>query len=421
MDTQVQAFSSLLLKDGQYQIQGLSVLDLCEQFGTPLYVYDAERIRQQYLEMSMAFGGLPHKIKYPVKALSNLSILKYFKHLGAGLDTVSLAEAQIGLRAGFSPDEIVFTPNCVSFEEIRQAVDMGLVINIDNISILEQFGHMYGSSVPCCIRFNPHIFAGGNTKISVGHIDSKFGISVYQRRHVQRIITANQLRVVGLHVHTGSDILDAASYVQSAEIMFDLAYEFPNLDFIDFGSGFKVPYKDGDVRTDLHRVGDKLRETYAQFTKQYGKEVELWFEPGKYMVSESGYFFVRTNVVKPTPSTVFVGVDSGLNHFIRPMMYGSHHDILNVSNPDGTKRIYTVVGYICETDTFGWDRSMDEVKEGDILCLKNAGAYGFSMASNYNSRVRPAEVLIYQGKAQLIRERETIDDLLRGQVEADFG
>lgn len=420
MDTQVSSMSSLTFSDNQYRLQGVSVLELCEQFGTPLYVYDADRIRHQFEEMTQAFAGLPHKIKYPVKALSNLSILKLFKHLGGGLDTVSLAEAMIGLKAGFKPEDIIFTPNCVSFEEIRQAVELGLMINIDNISILEQFGHKYGGSVPCCIRFNPHIFAGGNTKISVGHIDSKFGISVYQRRHVQRIIKANGLNVTGLHVHTGSDILDAASYIQSAQIMFELAHEFEGLEFIDFGSGFKVPYKDGDVRTDMKMIGNSLREAYEEFSQSYGKRVELWFEPGKYMVSEAGYFFMRANVIKPTPSTVFVGVDSGLNHFIRPMMYGAHHDILNMSNPGGTKRIYTVVGYICETDTFGWDRSMDEVREGDILCLKNAGAYGYSMASNYNSRVRPAEVMVWQGKAHLIRERETFEDLLRGQVEMSF-
>lgn len=420
MDTQVSSMSSLTFSDNQYRLQGVPVLELCGQFGTPLYVYDADRIRHQFEEMTQAFAGLPHKIKYPVKALSNLSILKLFKHLGGGLDTVSLAEAMIGLKAGFKPEDIIFTPNCVSFDEIRQAVELGLMINIDNISILEQFGHKYGGSVPCCIRFNPHIFAGGNTKISVGHIDSKFGISVYQRRHVQRIIKANDLKVTGLHVHTGSDILDAASYIQSAQIMFELAHEFEGLEFIDFGSGFKVPYKDGDVRTDMHMIGNSLREAYEEFSQSYGKRVELWFEPGKYMVSEAGYFFMRANVIKPTPSTVFVGVDSGLNHFIRPMMYGAHHDILNMSNPGGTKRIYTVVGYICETDTFGWDRSMDEVREGDVLCLKNAGAYGYSMASNYNSRVRPAEVMVWQGKAHLIRERETFDDLLRGQVEMSF-
>ncbi|MFK7925270.1 MAG: diaminopimelate decarboxylase [Bacteroidia bacterium] len=420
MEPSVQEAPGINLVDNRYQIQGQDVLELCERFGSPLFVYDADTIKAKYEQMTQAFAGLPHKIKYPVKALSNLSILKWLKHLGAGLDTVSMQEAHMGIRAGFAPEEIIFTPNCVSFEEIKAAVELGLMVNIDNISILEQFGHEYGNTVPCCIRFNPHIFAGGNSKIQVGHIDSKFGISVYQRRHVQRIIQAANINVVGLHVHTGSDILDARSYIQSAEIMFDLAHEFENLDFIDFGSGFKVGYKENDIVTDLVELGERLREAYALFTEEYGKELEIWFEPGKYMVSESGYFFMRANVIKPTPSTVFVGVDSGLNHFIRPMMYGSFHEIFNLSNPHGTKRIYSIVGYICETDTFAADRKLSEVREGDMLCLRNAGAYGFSMSSNYNSRYRAAEVMIVNGEAKLIRKRETMEDLLRGQIEIDF-
>lgn len=406
----------VVLSDGTYQIQGQDVLDMCQEYGTPLFVYDADTIRLKYKQMVQAFSGLNCKIKYPAKALSNVSILKLLKQLGSGLDTVSIQEVHLGLKAGFAPEEIIFTPNCVSFEEIQKAVDLGVVINIDNISILEQFGNAYGDSVPCCIRFNPHIYAGGNSKIQVGHIDSKFGISVYQRRHVERVIKTENIRVIGLHVHTGSDILDARSYLQSANIMFDIALGFEGLEFIDFGSGFKVAYKQDDNQTDIAEVGVQLRQAYADFCTAYGKEVELWFEPGKYMVSEAGFFFMRANVIKPTPSTVFVGVDSGLNHFIRPMMYGSFHQIFNASNASGTKRIYTVVGYICETDTFGWDRKMNEVKEGDILCLRNAGAYGYSMSSNYNSRYRPAEVLVMNGQTHLIRERETLDDLLRGQI-----
>ena len=419
METSVQP-SHFSLVDNQYQIQGLNLLDVCEEFGSPLYVYDASKITDNYHAMIKAFEGLNCKVKYPVKALSNINILKLFQKLGGGLDTVSIQEVKLGLKAGFKPEEIIYTPNCVSFEEIQMAVELGVVINIDNISILEQFGHEYGDSVPCAIRFNPHIFAGGNSKISVGHIDSKFGISVYQRRHVQRVVKTNQIRVNGIHVHTGSDILNASAYLQSAGIMFDIAREFENLEFIDFGSGFKVAYKDDDIKTDINDIGDKLREAYAEFTQDYGKEVELWFEPGKYMVSESGFFMMRSNVIKQTPSTVFVGVDSGLNHFIRPMMYGSEHEIVNISNPGGTKRIYTIVGYICETDTFGWDRKLSEVREGDILCLKNAGAYGYSMSSNYNSRYRPAEVMIVNGEAKLIRKRETFDDLIKNQVEVDF-
>jgi len=416
----VSQVSQLTLSDGKYHLQGVNVLDICQEFGTPLFVYDASKIEEKYKQMDQAFEGLNAKIKYPVKALSNVNILKLMRKLGAGLDTVSIQEARMGIKAGFAPEDIIFTPNCVSFDEIKKAVELGITINIDNISILEQFGHEYGNTVPCAIRFNPHIFAGGNSKISVGHIDSKFGISVYQRRHVHRIIKANDIQVIGIHVHTGSDILDAASYLQSANIMFDLAYDFEDLQFIDFGSGFKVPYKTGDIFTDVHAIGKELRVAYKNFCDEYGKEIELWFEPGKYLVSEAGYFFMKANVIKPTPSTVFVGVDSGLNHFIRPMMYGAVHEILNVSNPKGTPRIYTVVGYICETDTFASDRKLSEVREGDVICVKNAGAYGFSMSSNYNSRLRPAEVMVYQGQARLIRERESFDDLIRGQVEMDL-
>ena len=221
-------------------------------------------------------------------------------------------------------------------------------------------------------------------------------------------------------MHTGSDILDAGVFLEGAEILFDAAKDFPDLEFIDFGSGFKVAYKEGDITTDIEELGSALSARFLEFCESYGKSLELWFEPGKYLVSESGYFLVKVNVLKQTTATVFVGVDSGLNHLIRPMLYDSYHHIVNLSNPEGKQRIYTVVGYICETDTFGWDRKINEVHEGDILCFKNAGAYGITMSSNYNARFRPAEVLVYDGKAQLIRKRETMEDLLRNEVEVEF-
>ncbi len=360
------------------------------------------------------------KIKYACKALTNINVLKFFKSIGSGLDTTSIQEVQLGIRAGFAPQEIIFTPNCVSLEEISQAVDLGVQINIDNISVLEQFGHKYGDSVPVSIRINPHIMAGGNVNISTGHIDSKFGISVYQMRHVLRIVVSTNLHVNGLHMHTGSDILDTGVFLQGAEILFEEAKAFKNLDFLDFGSGFKVGYKPDDITTDIEDLGKQLTKHFKEFCAEYGRELELWFEPGKFLVSESGYFLVDANVVKQTPSTVFVGVNSGLNHLIRPMLYNSYHHIENISNPGGTPRVYSVVGYICETDTFAWDRKLPEVREGDILCFKNAGAYGFSMSSNYNARLRPAEVIIHNGKDHLIRKRETLEDQLRNQVVADI-
>ncbi len=409
------------LIDGRYQIQGVDVLDICQQFDTPLYVYDAEKMAAKLNMLKDAFKGLNLKIKYAAKALTNLSVLKFLRTQGVGLDVVSIQEAHLGLKAGFKPEEILFTPNCVSLEEIKMAVELGLSINIDNISILEQFGHAYGDSVPCCIRVNPHLMAGGNAKISVGHIDSKFGVSILQARHLLRVIKTNNIKVTGLHMHTGSDILDAEVFLRGADILFDLAQDLPDLEFVDFGSGFKVAYKEGDVTTDIADLGKKLTVRFKEFCKEYGRDLEIWFEPGKFLVSEAGHFFVKTNVIKTTPATVFVGVDSGLNHLVRPMMYDSYHSIVNVSNPKSdTTRVYTVVGYICETDTFGWDRKLNEVREGDIIAIKNAGAYGFSMASNYNSRFRPAEVLVHNGKAHLIRKRETMDDILKNQVMLDF-
>ncbi|MDN5216362.1 diaminopimelate decarboxylase [Fulvivirgaceae bacterium BMA12] len=408
------------LVNNKYQIQGINLEKLAAQFGTPVYVYDGEKIIHQINYLTGAFSGVNLKIKYAAKALTNLSILKLMRREGIGMDAVSINEAHLGIKAGYAPHEILFTPNCVSFEEIKEAVEMGLMVNIDNISVLEQFGNSYGNTVPCCIRLNPHIMAGGNAKISTGHIDSKFGISILQKRHILRIVQTYNINVMGLHMHTGSDILDSEVFLKGAQIVFDIAQDFENLQFLDFGSGFKVSYREGDVTTDLKSLGKSIESAYKDFCKEYGRDLELWFEPGKFLVSESGILLVKTNVVKTTPATVFAGVDSGMNHLLRPMMYDAYHDMVNISNPKGTNRVYTVVGYICETDTLGWDRKLNEVREGDIIAIKNAGAYGFSMASNYNSRLRPAEVLILDGKAHLIRKRETFEDLLQHVVEIDI-
>jgi len=406
--------------NGKYHIEGIDILKLSQQFGAPLYVYNAHKIAAQYELIKKAFCGSKTIIKYACKALTNINILKLLKSKGSGLDAVSIQEVIIGLKAGFNPDEIIFTPNSVSFNELVEAIKLDVQINIDNISMLEQFGHKYGSKKPCCIRINPHILAGGHSIIQTGHIDSKFGISIHQLRHVIRVIEKYNINVNGLHMHTGSDILDANVFIRGMEVMFDVAMEFKSLDFIDFGSGFKVAYKPNDITTDIIDLGKKVTERFNEFCKAYGKELTLCFEPGKFLVSESGILLVNVNVIKHTTSTVFAGVDSGQNHLIRPMLYDAHHEILNISNPDGTPRIYSVVGYICETDTFGWDRQINEIHEGDTLAILNAGAYGFMMSSNYNSRLKPAEVLIYNGEAHLIRKRETIQDLLSNQVELDI-
>ena len=408
------------LKKDQYMIDGIPVVRLAEKHGSPLYIYESATMIRQYRRLTEAFKESKVKINYACKALTNINVLKLFRSLGSGLDAVSVQEVILGLKAGFDPQDILYTPNCVSIEEIEEAMDLGVRINIDNIAILEEFGHKYGAKVPVCIRINPHIMAGANHKISTGHIDSKFGISVYQMPHVHRIVETNSMKVEGIHMHSGSDILDVEVFLRATEIMFETAKEFKNLDYIDFGSGFKVPYRVDDVSTDVEALGEHLSARFNQFSKDYGRELTLIFEPGKFLVSEAGYFVARVNVIKQTTSTVFAGLDTGLNHFIRPMFYDAYHEVINVSKTSGKTRIYTVVGYICETDTFGWNRKITEASEGDYFLFKNAGAYCYAMSSNYNSRFRPAEVLVHEGKDHLISKREEMGDLLRNQLETDI-
>lgn len=389
---------------------------IANEFGTPVYIYHAERIAEQYGKLQHAFKNCNARFFFACKSLTNVNVLKYINSLGAAVDCVSINEVKLALMAGFKASDILFTPNCVDFEEILAAKQLGVNINIDNISILEQFGNKFGNTCPVCIRLNPHIMAGGNFKISTGHVDSKFGISIHQMRHIERVVKTTKLNVEGVHMHTGSEIKDINVFVMGLEVMLETANHFPNLKYIDLGSGFKVPYQPGDPETEVDLLGKKVEQVFKQFEKDTGKKLEVWFEPGKYLVSQAGYFVVKANVIKQTPATVFAGVNSGFNHLIRPMMYEAYHHIENISNSNGPERIYTVVGNICETDTFAWDRKINEIKEGDYLVFYNAGAYGFEMSSNFNSRLKPAEVLVKDGKPKLIRRRDEFEDLLKNQV-----
>jgi diaminopimelate decarboxylase len=401
-------------------LERTQLLNIANKYGSPLYVYDTDKIESQYNRLTDAFSSVKNlKLNYAVKALSNINILKFFKNIGAGLDTVSIQEVQLGLTTGIDPKKIIFTPNGVSLNEIEEVAKLGVQINIDNLSILELFGQKH-PEIPVCIRINPHIMAGGNSKISVGHIDSKFGISIHQVPHIKRVVENTGMNINGIHMHTGSDILDIDTFLRATEILFDVTKQFDNIDFIDFGSGFKVPYKEGDISTDIEQLGLQLSERFNEFCVEYGKEITLMFEPGKFLVSDAGVFLAKVNVVKQTTSTVFAHVDSGFNHLVRPMMYDSYHHITNISNPKGRDRYYSVVGYICETDTFGSNRRIAEISEEDVLCFHNAGAYCFSMASNYNSRYLPAEVMLYKGKDYLIRKRQTIQDILNNQEIVEF-
>ncbi|HMH21988.1 MAG TPA: diaminopimelate decarboxylase [Puia sp.] len=390
---------------------------LAHEFGTPLYVYHAEKIKQQYAKLTTAFRNSNTVFFYACKALTNINILKYICSLGANVDCSSINEAKLALHAGFPPSRVLYTSNGIAFDEIEEARNLGLIINIDSLSNLEKFGKKYGHSYPVGIRLRPNIMAGGNLKISTGHDKSKFGIPVDQIEKILSIVDQYTIHISDLHIHTGSEITDVAVFVKGIEVLFDIVPRFAELEFIDLGGGFKVPYKDGDVETDMEALAQKIEAAFASHPNPGGRPLQVWFEPGKFLVSESGFFITKVNVIKETSAATFVSVDSGFNHLIRPMFYDAYHRIENISNPDGASKRYSVVGNICETDTFAWDRTINEVREGDYLVFHNAGAYGFEMSSNFNSRFKPAEVLVKDGEAHLIRKRDVFDDLLKNQIQ----
>ena len=388
---------------------------IAEEFGTPVYVYHAEKISEQYVKLVDAFKNSDVKFFYACKALTNISILRHIKSLGANVDCSSINEVKLALHAGFTPERILYTSNGIDFAEIEEAKDLGVNINIDSLSNLEKFGKKYGHSYPVGIRLRPNILAGGNLKISTGHDKSKFGIPVDQIQKILTVVSDYNLFIRGLQIHTGSDIDSADVFVKGIEVLFDIIPHFKELEFVDLGGGFKVPYKEGDTETNIAALAQKVDEAFANHPNPGNKHLQVWFEPGKFLVSAAGYFITKVNVLKETSATTFASVNSGFNHLIRPMFYNSYHRIENISNENGAEKHYTIVGNICETDTFAWDREVKEIREGDYLVFYNAGAYGFEMSSNFNSRLKPAEVMVKEDKAVLIRRRDTFEDLLQGQ------
>ncbi len=408
------------LKNDCYTIQGVDVRDLCSEFGTPLYVYDAEVIERQVTAFKSAFAGFDCKVKYACKANTSLAILEEMLSNGTGLDTVSISEIRMGLMVGFDPREIVFTPNCVDFSEIEEAVALGVNINIENIPNLEQFGKTYGNSVPCFVRLNPGIHAQLNSdQVDWWHRQSKFGISADQLDQVKEIEDEYNLNIHGLHIHSSSVIMSPELFITGAKSVFNIVRQFKNIKYIDFGGGIKIDVGDDKDVIDLDALGRNLRPVFEAFCKEYGTDIQLWFEPGRFLICEAGILLTECNMIKRNGGTSFVGTDSGFNQLIRPMFYDAFHEIVNTSNPNGESRKYTVVGNVCEIDNFAVNRSLNEVRARDILAIKTAGAYGYSMASTYNSRFRPAEILIKNGRPHLIRRRDSFDDLVRNQLVID--
>ena len=387
------------------------------KFGTPIYLYDLKIIENQFDKLNKELSVLEnYKIHFAAKSLSNISILKFIKKMRAGLDAVSIEEVMIGLKCGFNKDEILYTPNGVSFEEIKQAFKLGVKINLDSIESVKDFVNDFGNQ-SITVRINPGIYAGGNDNVSVGHSKSKFGIPEERIDELLDMEKKDKIKITGLHIHTGSDITKNNQFKEGIKKIFSIARDFKNIESIDLGGGIKIPYFKDDTSTNLNDYVKEVLKELKKFELEFKKKLKLIFEPGKFLVSDCGFFITKVNYIKSTKTKDFLQVDSGLNHLLRPTLYGSHHEIINLSNPAGKKKEYDVVGYICEKDTFAEKRKIPKTSVGDLICFKNAGAYGFEMSSNYNSRLKPAEVCIYNNKILKIREAQSLNDLLIGQID----
>ena len=395
-------------------------LALAQEYGTPLYVYDANIIKEQTDHFREAFSSLPVRIFYAAKALTNLSVLKLMRQLGLGLDTVSPAEIRMGLQAGFTPGEMVFTPNMVSFDEIREAFGQGITINIENLSNLERLGREYGAAAKCIIRISPDFITEEDpAEKQEWQKRSKFGIPLSQWPAMEEIIHTYGIKVTGLHMHASHVVMEPELFRRGAAILFRLAEKFPDLRCLDFGGGYNIPGKHDAPETDLKKLEEVLLPFYRDFTRA-GRPLELWFEPGRYLVARAGSLLVTTEIVKEKNHVLMAGTNSGFSHLLRPMLYGAWHDIDNLSNPSGQQVLTDVYGNLCEQDPFATDRWIPEIREGDILRIRDAGGYGFMMSSQYNSRYRPAEVMLIDKKPFLIRKRETLEDFVHNQILIDI-
>lgn len=416
-----------IYKKGVLQIAGIPATELVKEFGSPLYVYDESVIRSRYRALDSALNYAPHRIHYAMKSNSNLKILKVLLDEGASIDAVSAEEAQIALLTGFPPEKILLTAINVTPEIMEFAVSKGILLNLGSLASLETFGTLHpGAAVS--IRVNPDFGAGHHDHCVTGGRDSKFGI-FYSKNDRSDLDTAmdvirrHDLKLKGLHAHIGSGILEESKFIELMEIILGIAKDFQGLEFIDFGGGIGVPYRPGEKEFDLKSFGENAEKLMENFVDETGHRVTMAIEPGRYLSAEAGVLLTTVTDIKSNPKHIFVGVDTGFNHLIRPMAYGSYHPIVNASRETGESSKVLVAGYICESgDIFTRneegpeDREMVMPKIGEVLAIMNAGSYGYAMASQFNSRPRPAEVMVSEGVARLVRRRETLEDVLRTQI-----
>ncbi len=395
--------------------------ELLKEYGSPLYVYNETILRQRCREMATLVSDPAFKSNYSAKANSNIELLKIVREEGLHADAMSPGEIHVLLAAGFKPEEVLFVANNVSKDEMRYAIDAGILVSCDSLSQLRQFGRLNpGGRV--AVRFNPGIGAGHHEKVVTAGENTKFGVNIELIGEVKEILQEYNLRLAGINQHIGSLFMEPAPYLESVKQLLSIAEQFGELEFVDMGGGFGIPYRkqEGQERLPLKETGRMLTEAIGSWTRKHGRSVKIKMEPGRYVVAESGVLLGTVHSVKSNGSETYIGTDIGFNVLARPVLYDSHHDLEFYRNDSIIKSEKTfpatVVGNICENgDILAKDRELPTIKEGDLVGIMDAGAYGYSMASNYNNRLRPAEVLICaDGTPKLIRRRDTLEDLMRG-------
>ena len=397
-------------------VGGCVLEELAVEFGAPLYVYDEARIRNQLQTLQGAFPDPKPEVHYAMKANSNPAILRILQEEGAWMDTVSEWEIRLALAAGVPAERILFTGNNSTLEELEACLALGVSLNLGSLASLERLAARHPGAA-FSIRINPGVGAGHHAHCITGGPASKFGIWHEDLAQAREVAAKHGVRINGIHSHIGTGIYTAAPMLEAMELVLQNAREFPDLEFIDFGGGFGVPYRPNQEPLDEQSLGQEMSRRFLEFIEEYGRPLRMKIEPGRFLVASAGSLVVQVTDVNTTPEHRFIGVNSGFNHLVRPTMYGSYHQIANASHPEAPEQSVVVVGNICESgdifsrDGEAIDRLLPDPQVGDYLVFQEAGAYGMSMSSHYNTRPRPAEVLISNGTARLIRKRETFEDL----------
>ena len=384
-------------------IEIMNIPNLIKRFGSPLYIYEAETIRARCRELKKAFPNF--RLDYACKANTNPEIVRLIYKEGFGIECVSPGEIAVAKKVKVPLRDITFTCGSIHEAELLSVAKQNIRIYLDSLTQVEQYGRNFPKS-DISVRLNLGVGAGHHSHVITGGPDSKFGIDIAHIEELRALVEKYELRITGLHQHIGSNILEVPMFLKAMNVLFEAAVHFPDLKYLDFGGGLGVPYTPGASRLNIEELGSAVRDRVKEFTKKYGRKLEMSFEPGRYLVAESGTLLVMVVDIKKNPEKTFIGVDSGMGHLIRPAMYDSHHIIDNLSRATGHKARVTIAGFYCESgDVLAKDRAMFMPEIGDILAIRNAGAYGYTMSSNYNLRERPAEVLVSGKTAKLIRAR----------------